>query len=74
MPLQIKQKKYNTVRLGSEEIQRLFVLSSKIADMTEDFLEKRGEYSKEFLSGLKRSLVQARQGKLRKISSLRDLR
>lgn len=69
-----KIKPDTTSDISSNELQRLFRLSLEIADIAEDILESRGAYSKEFLSGLKKSLKDAREGKVKKIKSLSELR
>ena len=58
---------------ANKEIRKLYRLSLEMADLAEDILESRGEYSKEFLEGLHRSLADENTGKTRKINSLADL-
>ena len=64
---------HNTITLNLDEVRRLFRLSAELADVTEDILEQQGAYSEEFLSGLSRSLQEAREGNLRTVNSLADL-
>ncbi len=52
----------------------MFRISADLADMLEDILESRGNYSPEFLKGLKLSLKQAKIGKSQKVNSLSALR
>jgi hypothetical protein len=58
---------------NTQEIHKLYKLSLDMADLAEDILESRGEYSDEFLSSLKKSLADEKTGKVRKINSLSDL-
>ena len=57
-----------------KEAYRLFVKVTDLADALEEMMENHAAYSPEFLSGLKLSLKQAKQGKLKKINSLRELK
>jgi len=56
-----------------QEIHKLYALSLQMADLAEEILESRGQYSKEFLRSLKRSLADEKAGRVRKINSLADL-
>lgn len=60
--------------IGTARIKKIFALSAELAEVTEDILEEQGTYSDEFLAGLKKSLREARTGKLTRITSLRQLR
>ena len=63
----------HTLTLDRGEIQRLFFASSVLTDVIEDILESRGEYSKEFLNGLKKSFKEVTEGKITEIASLKEL-
>ena len=67
-------KQKSKAPISIKRIKKIFYLSSELVEATEDILEEQGKYSDEFLSGLKKSLEEARQGKVTKISSLKDLR
>jgi cyclopropane fatty-acyl-phospholipid synthase-like methyltransferase len=67
-------KRSSSLTFDTKKARRLFELSTELADFAEDILESRQEYSKEFVRGLRRSLKEARAGKLKKIASLSDLR
>ncbi|MGD0696639.1 MAG: hypothetical protein ABSB82_17610 [Terriglobia bacterium] len=74
------QKGAASVRLRAErlalaprEAYRLFCMSSDLADALEEILESRASYNREFLTGLRESLKQARGGSLRRIEKLADL-
>jgi hypothetical protein len=43
-----------------------------MADLAEEILESRGEYSKEFLQSLEKSFQDEKVGRVRKINSLAD--
>lgn len=62
-----------TINVDLDQIRRLFALSAQLADSAEDILESRGEYSDEFVSGLRQSLAEAAQGNVTQINSLREL-
>lgn len=62
-----------TITLKSDEVKRLFALSSELADYTERILEESGEYTNEFRNGLEQSLQEADNGMVKQISSLNDL-
>lgn len=57
-----------------KQVKRLFHLTSELADLTEEILEEKAQYSLSFLTGLKHSIKEASQGKVKKINSLADLR
>lgn len=61
------------ISLSPREVEKLFRLTYQIVDFSEDVLEKQQLYKKEFLRGLKRSVSDAKIGKLTKIESLIDL-
>ncbi len=60
--------------IGIARIKKIFDLSAELAEVTENILEEQGKYGAEFLAGLKKSLREARTGKLTTITSLEDLR
>ena len=70
----MSQSKITQLTLAPKEAYRLFRISADLADMLEDILESRGNYSPEFLKGLKLSLKQAKIGKSQKVNSLSALR
>lgn len=61
-------------KLKSNELYRLFLASLELSDSLENIFEEKGEYDKTFLRGLNKSLNEARQNKLFKINSLKDLK
>lgn len=63
----------HAITLDRKEMQRLFFASCVLTDVIEDILESRGEYSKEFLNGLKKSFKEVREGKITEIASLKEL-
>jgi hypothetical protein len=73
-PTSIKLRQRELVMVPSQELRRLFAISSEISDLIENLFEQRAEYGEEFLRGLRKSLQEARQGKLYPVNSLRDLR
>ncbi|MBI3588958.1 MAG: hypothetical protein HY093_00890 [Candidatus Liptonbacteria bacterium] len=70
----IKTKRNGGSKLGVNEVRKLFLVSSNLTDLLEDILESKGEYSTEFLSGLKKSLNEFKSGKVFRINSLSNLR
>ncbi len=70
----IKTRDESRATFKPHELRRFFVITSQLADLAEDVLERRGEYSDEFLSGLNKSLKEAREGKLQEVRSLSELR
>lgn len=73
MPHISKNNAKSVVALKTQEVERLFTMSSELAEFTEDILAAHGAYRKEFITGLQTSLHQARSGKLIKANSLADL-
>ena len=63
----------NSLNLKTTEAQRLFMLSSQMADFSEEILENRGVYNDEFIKGLTQSVDQVKKGKTFKIDSLAEL-
>lgn len=59
---------------STNQIRRFFELSLEMAELSEALLEEQGAYSKKFLTGLKGSLTEQREGRLRQIESLAELR
>jgi hypothetical protein len=59
---------------GVKKIYRLFDVGSEITELAEDVLNELGNYSEEFINGLKKSLGEFRSGKLKKLKSLKDLK
>jgi hypothetical protein len=57
----------------TKEIREFCKLSLKMADLAEDILESKGDYSKEFVQGVEASLEDERDGKVRKIDTLTNL-
>lgn len=68
------QRTRQKVNIGRARIKKIFDLSVALAEVTEDILEEGGNYGDEFLAGLKKSLREARAGKLTRITSLQALR
>ncbi|MDP3764692.1 MAG: hypothetical protein Q8Q95_03680 [bacterium] len=60
--------------LGISKIRRLFNVGSEVAELAEEVLEELGEYKQEFLLGLEQSVKEAKNGKLKKIKSLKNLK
>ena len=56
-----------------DEVHKLYELSTRIADATEDVLEQDGAYSPAFLSALDCAKRDVAEGKVKRIDSLRDL-
>lgn len=73
LPL-VKTREKAKVTLKPQELRRFFTITSELADLAEDILERRGEYSEEFLRGLNKSLKEAHEGKSQEITSLAELR
>lgn len=69
----LESKQLKTIPVKPDQLEKLFQLSSTLADLTEDLFEERGVYSQEFLRGLKRSLNEYKQGKITKVNSLQEL-
>ena len=74
MPAPMDQHTRQKMNIGTAKIKKIFDLSAELAEVTEDILEERRNYRDEFLSGLKKSLREARTGKLTEITTLEDLR
>lgn len=68
-----KSIKRNGGANGSKELVRFFDLLSQITDIIEDMLDKKEEYSDEFLKGLGKSLKEVKEKKLISIKSLAEL-
>lgn len=68
------QRTRQKVNIGRARIKKIFDLSVALAEVTEDILEEGGNYSDEFLAGLRKSLRETRAGKLNRITSLQALR
>jgi hypothetical protein len=68
-----KEKRKTGQSAFLEDVRLLFEVSCRVADVTEDVLDERGAYSKSFLKGLRESLKEAREGKVRRAPSLRGL-
>lgn len=66
-------KKRRPVTLDIDEVHKLYVLSSRIADAAEDVLEQEQAYSPAFLAALARSERDVVEGRVRQIDSLRNL-
>lgn len=63
----------NLLNLKTTEVQRLFTLSSQMADCSEEILENRGVYNDEFIKGIQQSVDQVKKGMTLKINSLAEL-
>lgn len=72
--LEQHQLKTPLSKLRLNELYRLFLMSSELADSLEDILEEKSKYSRQFIQRLEKSLEQARQGKAQKINSLKELK
>jgi len=68
-----KIRQPTTITLDLDEVRRLYTLSTELADATEDMLENQGTYAPEFITGLRQSLKEAKEGKLHAINSLADI-
>lgn len=55
------------------QAKRLFVLGNSLADLAEDILEKRGEYTPEFRMSLARADTDVKAGRVIAIESLDEL-
>lgn len=73
MSTPMDQSTRQKMNIGRAKIKKIFDLSTELAEVTEDILEERGKYRAEFLAGLKKSLREARTGKLREITSLEEV-
>jgi len=62
------------LNLAPKDAYRIYEKAADLADTLEDVLENNAVYSKEFIKGLKLSLRQAKQGKLKRIDSLKQLK
>ncbi len=67
------KNKQELVELPLDEVRKLFEMSNQLADTAENILEAQGDYSPEFLEGLKTSLQEAKDGNLKKVSLLKGL-
>jgi len=65
--------KQRAVSLDMDEVHKLYELSTRIADATEDVLEQEGAYSASFLSDLDRAKRDVVEGKTERVTSLHDL-
>ena len=70
----VLKEKFEVTPAGVKKIRRLFEVGSEITELAEDVLEELGEYNQEFLKGLNKSVQEAKQGKLKKIKLLKDLK
>ncbi|TSC94057.1 MAG: hypothetical protein CEN91_40 [Candidatus Berkelbacteria bacterium Licking1014_85] len=61
------------ISLTLQEARKLFILSNRLVDLSEEILENQAAYNPEFLKGLKLSIRQAKQGNTTEISSIMDL-
>lgn len=61
------------ITVRPKEFQRFFIVASEMNEILEDMLEIPERYGKTFLKELKKSLKEAREGKLIPIKSTRDL-
>lgn len=68
------KNKFEITLDGANKIRRLFEVGSEITELAEDVLDELGEYTDEFLQGIRKSIKEAKAGKLKKIKSLKDLR
>lgn len=67
-------RKNSAITLAPREVEKLFSMSTQLADLLEDILEARMEFKPEFLRSLKKALKEARAGKVKKVESLAELR
>jgi len=63
----------NLLNSRIHEIKKLFIVSSEMADFSEEILESRAEYTDEFIEGLTKSADQVKKGKTFKVDSLAEL-
>ena len=73
MLTKVKMRTKKKIGLEPETFQELLSLSSRFLDLTDDILEERADYRPEFVASIKQSLAAAKQGKLRRIDSLKEL-
>lgn len=66
--------KNSKLSLRLSQVKKIFDLSNYLADLAEELLEENAQYSKEFIKGLKKSEKDFKEGRVRKIKSLRELR
>ncbi len=67
-------KNKEILSLNIAKIRRLFSVGSEITELAEEVLEELGEYKQEFILGLEKSVKEAKDGKIKEIKSLKDLR
>ena len=61
------------VKVTAEQARDLFRLSTALADSLEEVLEAGGAFQPEFLRGVKKSLQEARTGRVKRVTSLLDV-
>lgn len=64
----------SSINLQPQKVRKIFDLSIYLADLAEELLEEKAYYSKEFITGLRRAEKDFREGRVKKLKSLRDLR
>ena len=67
-------KQNHTTSIPTKQLTMYFQRAADLADFFEDLLEGQGLIRPSFLRGLRRSHLEATQGKVHKIRSLADLR
>ena len=60
--------------LHPSQVKKLFDISNYLADLSEELLENSTQYSKEFIRSLRKSEKDAKEGRIKEIKSLRELR
>lgn len=70
----VKSNIFSITTLPAKDRAKAFALLAELFDTLENAMEKESAYSREFLSGLKKSISESRQKKLLKINSLADLK
>ncbi|TSC74830.1 MAG: hypothetical protein G01um101430_749 [Parcubacteria group bacterium Gr01-1014_30] len=66
--------KNSSITLRPQEVRKIFDLSLHLSDITEDLLEENAYYSEDFLRGLKQAEKDLKEGRVKKLKSLRELR
>lgn len=73
MKAAIKSHAKRSTTLSLIQAKRLLVLGTNLADLAEDILEERGEYSPEFRASLARANADVKAGRVVTVGSLDEL-
>ena len=63
----------SSLTLKPHEVEKLFNLSSYLADLSEEWLELKGLYDREFIRGLEESEEDIKKGRVRRVKSLLEI-